>query len=555
MVIKDVVSPVQRSAIKVMMSYMVDIQNAIVTVVTEQLRPPVNVSRKMEGNRKEKRKRRVMPWILSQSTHSMQHRSYPPLETLVNCRKFSGIYKLNTINSCTYHFIRTGEEKNSRPRLYEEEEGSSSPNDLEEEKFIGDSSDEEGTSEDQMRFILESNKLKNLSSLLPHSKFSKSPSIRLASYLPNKLGSKDKDDREMRIESDDQSVSLSNMHEFLDERSVGSVQSTLSPRRSFQFNPSEVEKKLKDTADQKFSNEKLNSILNGVKSVCRERNYSFDYIQKVVALFNECCNNYLNEFPQEEQVQLDIEEEKQPEPIQTYDFSLNLQEMKPAQSLDTKLMVANRTFSAGFDLKMRIPSERNQMLSLFLQTNPPSKKRMDYDGRSFIAVAENDAVYFFDKKEFVSSGTAAARKQSIPSLLKSFGGGGGGGDDLNIALPTFDKNKAAGRFTSAHPLLSVLFNKAYPNTVALVGIENITFVNIEANGTVGDSRVLTYHNDADFILKASWVPEHKVDFFTPCLNMLIECDYDCNPQRNSNFRYISKHARAYYNLQRFRDLP
>ena len=367
------------------------------------------------------------------------------------------------------------------------------------------SSEEDGNSEDQPpNGMFESNRFKGLGSLIPNQnqgKASKSPRSRLAAYMNNKVNSKEKEDK---MESDDQSISLGNIHEFLDERSVGSAQSLFSPRKSFHFNSFDPEKKMKETAEQKQFHDKFNEVISNVQTDLKGRNVKFDYIQKVVSLFNDCCNSFLNGTSSLMEVGDEMEEEVQAEPTKTYDFSQNLQEIKPTQSLETKLITSNKLFTSAFDTKVRITNERNQMIALFVRSNPPSRRRMDFNGKNIIAITENDRVFFFESKEFVHIGPPIGKKQPIPSLFKPFG------EELGMPPVPFDKSKALSKYTASHPVLSVYFNKSFPNMVALVGLESITFVNLEQNGKVGEPRMLLYHNDADFIIKASWLPGQKV---------------------------------------------
>ena len=386
-------------------------------------------------------------------------------------------------------------------KLYDEEDSGSSANEIEEEKLNDYSSDEDIGTEEQSNMIFDQQRLKGLGSLFPPQTktTSKSPGTKSNALLSNRLANKDRDS--MKLEADDQSVSLGNIYEFLDERSIGSVPSLSSPRRTAPIDSQEVSKKLREATSQKDFSEKFKQVMLQVQDSLAQKDIKFNYLDQVVLLLNQYCQTYASVSSSKEQA-LTMEEEAPVEVVQTYDFTKNLS-VRPSQSLETKLTLPNKAFSAALDLKVRIINERNQMLALLLGSNPPFRKRLDFNSKNLIALTENDRVLFFDSSYFVSSAAPARKKSSIASLLKPFGG------EPALAASPFDRSASVAKFTATHPILSICFNKSFPNIIALVGIESITIITVEANGKINDAQVLNYHNEADFVLRALWVPGTK----------------------------------------------
>jgi len=199
-------------------------------------------------------------------------------------------------------------------------------------------------------------------------------------------------------------------------------------------------------------------------------------------------------------------DEEKPNEQKCYDFSLKMAN-KPAQGIEPKLASLNRIYTQTFNVKGKTIDSGNQFVALFMQSNPPFRKSLDYNGIKVVAVCENERTYFFDKKEFVSTTKPqiqeSSKRDQLNQIYKSFG------QEYAMAPIPFDKNKSLSRFEASHSILSIQFNKCAPNVVALVGTDQITIVNINKEGKVTNSRILTFTGDSDFILRAKWLPGHK----------------------------------------------
>jgi len=407
-----------------------------------------------------------------------------------------------------------------RTNVEEEEESDSSENDMLEEKMMEYSSEDDGNLEEQTNFMFDSQRLKTIASLIPNDIKLKSPSLRLTSYLASKgynIGTshafKDtngdvknkEEDRRDRLGSDDNSVSLSNINNYLDERSADSSINLGSPNRSLHFNPENAERKVKNLATHTPSSEKFTELLMQLENDNSREKILPNYIDQLVSLFKDCCKSYLSlNNASENERKGEMEEEDNVEPIKTFDLTGSLV-TKPTQALDTKLATPVKLFKGGFDLRQRVLSETNQMLALFIHSNPPSKKRMDYNGKALLSIAENDRLFIYNKNQLLENRLPSTKKESLPALsLKSFD------SKASIASSPFDKEKAFAKYKAGHPILSACFNRAFPNKIALVGIETITFCLIEKNGECIENEILMLQGDADYILKAMWLPNQKV---------------------------------------------
>lgn len=143
-----------------------------------------------------------------------------------------------------------------------------------------------------------------------------------------------------------------------------------------------------------------------------------------------------------------MDEEPNAFEVPCQDFSMRMS-MSPNQCIEPKLALLNRLTNPTFNTKGRAVDQGNQFVALFMQSNPPFRKSLDYNGIKVIAIIENERAYFFDKKEFVSTSKPQIqdlnkRSSALASIIKHFG------DEYAMTPTNFDKNKSLSRFDASH---------------------------------------------------------------------------------------------------------
>ena len=427
----------------------------------------------------------------------------------------------------------------------------------EEEKLEGYSSDSEKdelSGSEDLNFLHENLKIR-AGSLFPH-KFlsSKLKGLSLgklnlslqsklaASYISPADFSKDRGlESSSKIEqeaSDEDSVSLGHIQDYIEERSLMSNMSfAVSPVRAFGSNADE--RGLKQKLESGFSPEgRFNEIFQEFAE--KKVNKKFNYSGCILQIIQSVLENYIQKMQGQTMVEESTEAvaEKGSEFV---DFSL-IMDTTVAQSLEPMAGGPTRILMAGFEIRIRpehLGNSDRGIISLLHSTNPPFKKQIDYNGKNFIAVCEADRISIYDKKTIFASLTSGEKKSSN-LVLK-----GQAGKVEEIATK-IDKTRCLSRIAMREVILSIAFNREASDLLAVAGISSCFVLNLDANGkATSNLRQINFDAESEFIIRMQWLPKSKVNphtLFFIFLNSPLcpDSPYDRYPQNDQSLRHHSR---------------
>ena len=396
----------------------------------------------------------------------------------------------------------------------------------EEEKLEGYSSDSEKdelSGSEDLNFLHENLKIR-AGSLFPHKflsnklkglglgKLNLSLQSKLAASYISPDFSKDRGlESSSKIEqeiSDEDSVSLGHIQDYIEERSMASNMSfAISPVRAFGSNTDERVHRHK--LDLGFSPEgKFNEIFQEFAE--KKVNKQFNYSGSILQIIQGVLDNYI----QKMQGQLMVEENAEAaveKGIDFVDFNA-IMESSVSQSLEAVTGGPTRILVAGFEIRIRpehLGNSDRGIISLLHGTNPPFKKQIDYNGKNFIAICEADRVSIYEKKNIFAS-INSGEKKSSNLVLKGLGG------KVEEVATKIDKSRCLSRIAVREVIMSIAFNREAPDLLAVAGISVCFVLNLDANGkATSNLRQINFDAESEFIIRMQWVPKSKVTSETP----------------------------------------